>query len=120
MRQNVLKKSIGMLLTLTMLSMASSRPIPTPSRAAPAEPPQPNKQVQACQAVLQKCDEVVKKKNEELKMTNLALDYSTDTNKKLAEQVKEKDEQLGSIWRSPYLFFALGVVATSVLFGVTR
>lgn len=66
------------------------------------------------------CDKALEARKKELDLTKLALDYSVDTNKKLAEQVKEKDEQLGSIWRSPYLWFGLGVLGTSILYGVTR
>ena len=78
------------------------------SMSANAEP--------TCKPLIESCDKALAAQKEQIQIRDLRIKESTSQIDELTKTVKEKDEKLSSIFRNPWVYLGVGVLAGALLF----
>lgn len=73
-----------------------------------------------CQDVIVACDKALAARKEEVRLCNLALRQSMDRSSRLEIEVEQKNKQLASPIRNPWIMSAVGLVLGIVVVGAIR
>lgn len=73
-----------------------------------------------CKDVIAKCDATIEAKNKALGLCNLALVKAEESNGALQTQVTDKNDQLGSWYRNPFIVGIMGVLAGGAAYALIK
>ena len=71
----------------------------------------------SCKDVIEACDEALADKVSQITIRDLAIKQYRDENVLLAREVDRQESELNSVFRSPWLYFGLGVLTGKLVLG---